>query len=59
MYKEIILETQIFDLDWNRHVTSRTYENFAYAGRMDILDSLGFSIQILVEQKYIFLLVYK
>lgn len=31
MYQEIVLETQTFDLDWNRHVTSRTYENFAGA----------------------------
>jgi acyl-CoA thioesterase FadM len=52
MYREIIIETQIFDLDWNRHITSRAYENFAYAGRMDIFESLGFPIQKLVEEKY-------
>ncbi|WCL47597.1 acyl-CoA thioesterase [Leptospira sp. GIMC2001] len=52
MYKEIFIETQVFDLDYNRHVTSRTYENFAYAGRMDLLDSIGLSIHELLKLKY-------
>ncbi|PJZ84042.1 thioesterase family protein [Leptospira harrisiae] len=39
------LITRHFDLDWNRHVTSRTYEKFGYDARCEALKNLGFSIE--------------
>ncbi|HMV42623.1 MAG TPA: acyl-[acyl-carrier-protein] thioesterase [Leptospiraceae bacterium] len=50
MKNEITLRTNIFDLDWNRHVTSRTYERFSQEGRSQILDSLGFPIRKCMEE---------
>lgn len=44
------ITTQYYDLDWNRHVTSRTYEKFAYSSRMQILNDLGFSISKMLDQ---------
>lgn len=42
--REKILTTRYFDLDWNRHVTSRTYERFGYDARMEILNEIGYPI---------------
>ncbi|MCW7467917.1 acyl-[acyl-carrier-protein] thioesterase [Leptospira kanakyensis] len=39
------LITRNFDLDWNRHVTSRTYEKFGYDARCDVLKEFGYSIE--------------
>ncbi|MCZ8343270.1 MAG: acyl-CoA thioesterase [Leptospira sp.] len=39
------LTTRYYDLDWNRHVTSRTYERFGYDARMEILAEIGYPIQ--------------
>lgn len=39
------LTTRYFDLDWNRHVTSRTYERFGYDARMEVLSEIGYPIQ--------------
>ena len=47
-----IIQTQYYDLDWNRHVTSRTYEKMAYATRMEILKSLGYPIGELLKNKW-------
>jgi len=44
--------TQYFDLDWNRHVTSRTYERFAYSSRIDILNEIGYPIHKILEQGF-------
>lgn len=51
MKREIILETKTWDLDWNRHVTSRTYEKFGYEGRLACLDELGFPILEIIHNK--------
>ncbi|TGK94043.1 acyl-[acyl-carrier-protein] thioesterase [Leptospira brenneri] len=39
------LTTRHFDLDWNRHVTSRTYEKFGYDARCEVLKEFGYSIE--------------
>lgn len=44
--------TQYYDLDWNRHVTSRTYEKMALASRMDILKKLGHPISKILDNKW-------
>ena len=46
------IQTQYFDLDWNRHVTSRTYEKMAYAARMEILKELGFPIAEILQRQW-------
>ncbi|MCB1178043.1 MAG: acyl-[acyl-carrier-protein] thioesterase [Leptospiraceae bacterium] len=46
----IYLETKTFDLDWNRHVTSRTYERFSLEGRYDVLQKLGYPIEKCIEE---------
>lgn len=38
------------DLDTQRHVTSRTYESFAWEGRHKLLEAAGHSIQSLLER---------
>lgn len=43
------LTTRHFDLDWNRHVTSRTYEKFAYDARCEVLKEFGFSIESMLN----------
>ncbi len=43
------ISTHFFDLDWNRHVTSRTYERFGYEGRFAILQDLGFGVHFCLE----------
>lgn len=49
MKNSILIRTHIFDLDWNRHVTSRTYERFSLEGRHAILTENGFSTQKCME----------
>jgi acyl-CoA thioesterase FadM len=44
--------TAYSDLDWNRHVTSRTYEKMAYSSRMEILKELGYPISTLLQKNY-------
>lgn len=39
---EIQLVTRISDLDTQRHVTSRTYENFCLEGRFRTLEKMVF-----------------
>ncbi|MCG6145825.1 acyl-[acyl-carrier-protein] thioesterase [Leptospira bandrabouensis] len=43
------LSTRHFDLDWNRHVTSRTYERFAYDARCEVLKEFGFPIELMLN----------
>lgn len=43
--------TAYYDLDWNRHVNSRTYEKFAYASRMQILNDYGYPISKMLDQE--------
>ncbi|OMI18086.1 thioesterase family protein [Leptospira weilii] len=47
---EIQLVTRISDLDTQRHVTSRTYENFCLEGRFRILEENGFSLREILSQ---------
>lgn len=47
---EIQLVTRISDLDTQRHVTSRTYENFCLEGRFRILEESGFSLREILSQ---------
>ncbi|WP_411822136.1 acyl-[acyl-carrier-protein] thioesterase [Leptospira sp. 'Mane'] len=49
--KTITLRTHTFDLDWNRHVTSRTYEKFGYDARFSILEDLGYSVHQCLEKE--------
>jgi acyl-CoA thioesterase FadM len=49
------LTTRHFDLDWNRHVTSRTYEKFGYDARCELLKEFGYSIEHLLNNGIIFL----
>ena len=50
MQNTIFLKTNVFDLDWNRHVTSRTYERFSLQGRHSILNEIGYPIQKCIEE---------
>jgi acyl-CoA thioesterase FadM len=50
LQKTISLHTHIYDLDWNRHVTSRTYERFSYDGRFSILEDLGYGVHACLEK---------
>jgi acyl-CoA thioesterase FadM len=50
LQKIISLHTHIYDLDWNRHVTSRTYERFSYDGRFSLLEDLGFGVHSCLEK---------
>lgn len=50
MTNSISIRTNFFDLDWNRHVTSRTYERFSQEGRYRILAENGYSIQRCMEE---------
>ncbi|MCG6150221.1 acyl-[acyl-carrier-protein] thioesterase [Leptospira levettii] len=43
------LYTRHFDLDWNRHVTSRTYERFAYDARCEVLREFGYPIELMLN----------
>ncbi|MCZ8157924.1 MAG: acyl-[acyl-carrier-protein] thioesterase [Leptospira sp.] len=45
------ITTEYYDLDWNRHVNSRTYEKFAYASRMQILKDFGYPISKMLNQE--------
>lgn len=47
---EIELVTRISDLDTQRHVTSRTYENFCLEGRFRLLEKNGFSLRDILSQ---------
>ncbi|TGK17628.1 thioesterase family protein [Leptospira kmetyi] len=47
---EIQLVTRISDLDTQRHVTSRTYENFCLEGRFRALEKNGFSLREILSQ---------
>ena len=52
MIERIIqVEPRASDLDTQRHVTSRTYEAFAWQARFSILDEAGFSLQRLIDEK--------
>ncbi|HMV77207.1 MAG TPA: acyl-[acyl-carrier-protein] thioesterase, partial [Leptospiraceae bacterium] len=51
--KSVSIETRVFDLDWNRHVTSRTYERFSLEGRHSILADLGYPIQKCIQENLI------
>lgn len=44
------LTTHHFDLDWNRHVTSRTYERFGYDARCEILKEFGYPIERMLNE---------
>lgn len=44
------ITTQVYDLDWNRHVTSRTYERFSYAARMEILANVGYPMKKMLAE---------
>ena len=48
---EIELITRMSDLDTQRHVTSRTYENFCWEGRQRILAEQGYDTAKLLEQQ--------
>jgi len=50
LQKTISLHTHIYDLDWNRHVTSRTYERFSYDGRFSILEDFGYGVHACLEK---------
>lgn len=52
MKRIISLETKTYDLDWNRHVTSRTYERFGYEGRMEFLEELGYGIEWIIQNRH-------
>ncbi|XDD53106.1 thioesterase family protein [Leptospira sp. WS4.C2] len=45
-----ILTTHHFDLDWNRHVTSRTYEKFGYDARCEVLREFGYPIEQMLSK---------
>lgn len=49
MQNTIFIKTNVFDLDWNRHVTSRTYERFSLEGRHALLNEIGYPIQKCIE----------
>ncbi|TGN20205.1 acyl-[acyl-carrier-protein] thioesterase [Leptospira idonii] len=49
--KTVRLRTHTFDLDWNRHVTSRTYEKFGYDARFSVLEDLGYSVSHCLENE--------
>ncbi|MBI38779.1 MAG: hypothetical protein CMF59_04210 [Leptospiraceae bacterium] len=40
---------RMFDLDTQRHVTSRTYEAFCWEGRIRMMASLGYSLDSMLE----------
>ena len=50
MKHSTFIRTHLFDLDWNRHVTSRTYERFSQEGRQAILTANGIPIQKCMEE---------
>lgn len=52
MKRTTAIKTQVFDLDWNRHITSRTYEKFCYAARWNYLESFGISIRTALEKGF-------
>ena len=45
MHDEYVAVTRFADLDTQRHVTSRTYEQFALEGRYRVLAKLGLSLE--------------
>ncbi|TGK32389.1 acyl-[acyl-carrier-protein] thioesterase [Leptospira gomenensis] len=49
---EIQLVTRISDLDTQRHVTSRTYENFCLEGRFRLLEKNGFPLRDILSQGF-------
>ncbi|MCE9500095.1 MAG: acyl-[acyl-carrier-protein] thioesterase [Leptospira sp.] len=49
LLKTISLRTHLHDLDWNRHVTSRTYERFGYNARFSLLEDLGYPVPFCLE----------
>lgn len=42
--------TELYDLDWNRHVTSRTYERFCNAARFSGLEKMGYPLQRMLDE---------
>lgn len=50
LQKQIDLQTRIFELDWNRHITSRTYENFSLESRYKILADLAYPVEKCIEE---------
>ncbi len=55
MKKRIQLQTKTYDLDWNRHITSRTYERFGYEGRWAYLADIGYPIQEIIHSRSLIL----
>ncbi|MEQ9367059.1 MAG: hotdog domain-containing protein [Leptospirales bacterium] len=51
----IVSRARFADLDPQRHVTSRTYEAFAYEARHKLLEQHGYPLQRLLEKKIRFL----
>lgn len=49
------LTTHHFDLDWNRHVTSRTYERFGYDARCEVLREFGYSVEDMLSNNISYL----
>jgi len=47
------LVTRISDLDTQRHVTSRTYENFCLEGRHRFLEGHGYSVARLLDEEIV------
>ena len=47
------MKTHVYDLDWNRHVTSRTYERFSLEGRHAILSAMGYPIKRCIDENII------
>ncbi|MBK8397614.1 MAG: acyl-[acyl-carrier-protein] thioesterase [Leptospiraceae bacterium] len=49
MKNSIFIRAHFFDLDWNRHVTSRVYEKFSQEGRVKLLAENGYNLQKCME----------
>ena len=46
----LTLKAYTYDLDWNRHVTSRTYEKFTQEGRNQLLAQVDYPIERCIEE---------
>jgi acyl-CoA thioesterase FadM len=49
----IKIKANSFDMDWNRHVTSRAYERFASEARYEFLSKNGYTLKICMEGNYV------
>ena len=54
-YDEFEIAARMYDLDTQRHVTSRTYEAFCWEGRFRLLEKAGLGIASLLEDEVRFL----